>query len=244
MTEQNLAEKPSVEVAELPVSFDWSGLWEGIRQSLGVAAAVFSYGLVFGVLARQAGLSMAEALLMSSLVFAGASQITVLGLWAIPLPVLPIILTTLVVNLRHLLMGASLSRWFLQIPGWKRYLSLFFLTDESWALTMSQFNRGKRNGAFLLGSGFTIFAAWLGATGLGRLAGNVLQNPAKWGLDFAFLGIFLALLTGMYKGKTNLLPWLVAAAVALLASWWLPGKWYILLGGLAGSLTGAFSDDH
>src|SRR5712691_7227893 len=90
---------------DVSVVFDRRGALDGAGQAVGIALSVFSYGLVFGVLAREAGLSVLESLLMSGLVFAGAAQFVVLGLWATPLPIGPIVLTTLIVNLRHLLMG-------------------------------------------------------------------------------------------------------------------------------------------
>ncbi len=220
------------------VSFNRAGLWEGVRLSLPIALGVVGYGLVFGVLARQAGLSLLEVILMSSLVYAGSSQFAVLSLWVLPLPIVPIIFTTLIVNLRHLLMGASLRPWFSQLRTLPRYASVFFLSDESWALTMSRFAKGGRNGAFLLGSGLLIFVAWVGSTSLGRVLGSFVNDPARWGLDFAFTAAIIALLVGMWRGKSDLLPWLVAAMVAIAVAQWLPGKWYILLGGLAGSLAG------
>jgi len=225
--------------SEAPVTFTRAGALEGVRASLPVALGVFAYGLVFGLLARQARLSAAEALLMSGLVFAGASQFVALGLWATPLPVGPIILTTLIVNLRHVLMGAALRPWFSRLSPLATYGSAFFITDESWALTMGQFARGRRDAAFLLGSGAALFAAWLGASLLGRTLGGIIRDPARWGLDFAFTAVFIALLVGLWKGKGDLLPWAVAAVVAAGAAHWLPGKWYIILGGVAGSLIGA-----
>ena len=226
------------------VTFTRAGVGEGLRRTIPVALSIFTYGLVFGVLSRQAGLSPLEALLMSSLVFAGASQFVAITLWISPLPWAAIILTTLVVNLRHLLMGAAIGPWFRGLPPLKAYGSIFFLSDESWALTMGEFGKGSRNGAFLLGSGIAAFAAWVGATVVGQVAGNALQDPARWGLDFAFTAVFIALLAGLWKGKSDLLPWAVAAVVAIAASIWLPGKWYILLGGLAGSLVGALQRER
>jgi 4-azaleucine resistance transporter AzlC len=224
------------------VTFDLAGARAGARRSIPIALSIFVYGLVFGVLARQAGLSIIECLLMSGLVFAGASQFVALGLWISPLPVVTIILTTLIVNLRHLLMGAALRPWLSRLPATRAYGTLFFLNDESWALTMGEFARGGRNAAFLLGSGLAAFAAWSGATLVGRTAGSALQDPARWGLDFAFTAVFIALLVGLWKGKSDLLPWAVATIVAVITARWLPGKWYILLGGLAGSLAGAVQD--
>jgi len=220
------------------VSFNRAGLLEGARLSIPIALGVIGYGLVFGVLARQAGLSLLEVFLMSSLVYAGSSQFAVLSLWVLPLPIVPIIFTTLIVNLRHLLMGAALRPWFSQLRTLPRYTSMFFMADESWALTMSRFAKGGRNGAFLLGSGLLMFVAWVGSTSVGRVLGSFVQDPERWGLDFAFTAAITALLVGMWRGKSDLLPWLVAAMVAIAAAQWLPGKWYILLGGLAGSLAG------
>jgi 4-azaleucine resistance transporter AzlC len=222
------------------VTFTWGGVLEGFRMCLPIALGVFTYGLVFGVLARQAGLSLLEGGLMSLLVFAGASQFTALGMWAAPLPILTIILTTFIVNLRHILMGAALRPWFANLNFFQRYGSVFFLTDENWALTMGQFAKGKRDAAFLVGSGLALFIAWTGSGVAGQTLGNILQDPAKWGLDFAFSAVFLALLVGMWKGKSDLLPWLVAAGVAILTAQLLPdSKWYILFGGLSGSIVGA-----
>jgi 4-azaleucine resistance transporter AzlC len=219
--------------------FSRAGLLAGARRSLPLGLSIFTYGLVFGVLARQSGLSLGEAMLMSGVVFAGASQFVALGLWVSPLPVAAIVLTTLVVNLRHLLMGAALGPYFRRLSPLKAFGSAFFLNDESWALTMGELGRGGKDDAFLLGSGLVSFAAWQSATVAGHVIGNALGNPVVWGLDFAFTAVFLALLAGLWKGVGDLLPWAVAAAVALVTSQALPGKWYILIAGLAGSLVGA-----
>ena len=220
------------------VAFDLEGAVEGAKVVLPIAAGVCTYGLVFGVLAQQVGMSVLEVLLMSSLVFAGSSQLVVLSLWTMPLPIGAILLTTLIVNLRNLLMGVAVSPWFSQLSFFKKYATLFFLSDESWALTMGEFARGGRNAAFLLGCGLVLFVSWVGSTVVGRMLGNVIHDPARWGLDFAFTAVFLVLLVALWKGKADLLPWIIAAVVAVVAAHWLPGKWYILVGGLAGSIVG------
>ncbi len=232
-------EKEGEQAMQEPVAFTWSGALLGVRRSIPLVLSVCTYGIAFGVLARQAGLSLIAATLMSTLVRAGASQLVVLGLWSSSLPVVSIIFTTLLVNLRFLLMGAALRPWFAQLSPLKAYGSLSFLGDESWALTMQELTEGKQNAAFLVGCGLVLNIAWIGATIGGYLLGAIIGKPEQWGLDFAFTATFLALLMGMWKGKTTLLPWAVAAAVAIVSAHWLPGKWYILLGGLAGSIIGA-----
>jgi branched chain amino acid efflux pump len=243
MDKANLTESAVTTSKNINIMFTLSGALLGARRTIPIAISAFAIGLVFGVLARQAKLSILESFLMSGLVFAGASQFVALSLWiAVPLPVITIILTTLVVNLRHLLMGASLRPWFSHLPLSKAYTSVFFMVDESWALSMSDFAAGGRDMAFLLGSGMTLFVAWVSSAVIGHALGSTIQDLAQWGLDFAFTAVFLALLTGMWKGKSDLLPWAVAAIVAVAAAHWLPGKWYILLGGLAGSITGALTN--
>ena len=225
------------------VTFTMSGALAGARRILPVCAGDFAVGAAFGVLARHTGLSAAEATLMSALVYAGAAQFVALTLWAAPLPAVALILTTLVVNIRHMLMGATLRPWFRHLSALKAYGSVFFMVDESWAVTIAELREGASDTAFLIGSGGALFIAWVGSTFLGATAGALLPASAQVALGFAFTAVFVALLTGMWRGKTDLLPWLVAAGVAVAAAYWLPGKWYIVLGGITGSLIGAMRDE-
>ncbi len=239
----DLSESGNTNTTSERATFTLSGALLGARRAIPLALSVSAVGFAFGVLAHQAKLDVVDAVLMSGLVYAGASQFVALSLWAaMPLPVATIILTTFIVNLRHLLMGASLRPWFSRLPPWRAYISVFFMVDESWALTMGEFAAGGRDAAFLLGSGMILFIAWVSSTVIGQTIGAFINNPAQWGLDFAFTAVFTALLVGMWKGKSNILPWAVAAVVAVAAAHWLPGKWYIILGGTAGSLFGALSD--
>jgi 4-azaleucine resistance transporter AzlC len=237
MTNQNSL--TVVDQSEAEVVFSLAGALRGARRVLPVALSVCAYGLTFGVLARQAGLSVLEVFLMSGLVYAGSAQLIVLSLWTMPLPIGMIALTTLIVNVRNVLLGAALSPWLLRLSALKVYTTCFFLSDENWALTLGEFERGEHDGAFLLGSGLVMYLAWVSSTVLGRTLGTIIQDPAQWGLDFAFSAVFLALLVPLWRGKVDLLPWLMAVVVAVVSARFVPGKWYILLGALAGSITGA-----
>ena len=227
------------EVCASQLTFGLRGALTGARRTVPLAVSAFVVGTVFGVVAKQAGLTLLESTLMSALVSAGAAQFVALGLWLSPLPIATIVLTTLVVNLRHLLMGAALRPWFARLSPLKVYGSAFFLDDESWAMTIRELSDGGRDGAFLLGSGLAMFVAWTSATVVGHLIGATLPAGVRVGLDFAITAVFLALIVGMWKGRASLLPWTVAAVTAIAAAHWLPGKWYILAGALAGSLAGA-----
>ncbi len=221
------------------VAFSVSGAVAGAIRCAPFEIVGFADGLVFGVLANHVGLGAAESVLMSAFVFSGATQFVVLGMWAAPLPAATIVLTTLVVNLRYLLMGAALGPWFSGLSRPKAFGSLFFLADENWTIAMAEHAKGRRDAAFLLGGGLVMYGSWVISTLVGHTLGGALRDPARWGLDFAFTAVFLALLVGMWRGKSDLVPWAVAAAVAVAAHSWLPGQWYIVLGGIAGSLVGA-----
>jgi 4-azaleucine resistance transporter AzlC len=209
-----------------------------MQAGLPLAIAGVADGLAFGVLARQAGLSAAEATVMSSLVCAGTAQFLAIGLWATPLPVVTIVMTTLGVNLRHLLMGATLRSWLEPVPGRRVYPSLHLLSDESWALTTRELNGGRVRHGFMVGCGLALLGSWVGATFAGATVGHVIDDPARWGLDFAFVAVFSALLVSLWPGRQRALPWVVAGATAIVAERVLPQGWHILAGGIAGTAVG------
>jgi len=217
----------------------------GMRRSAPLALSVAAYGLVWGALAGQAGLGLAETGLMSGLVFAGAAQFVVLNLWTATaaLPLGAIAAATLIVNLRFVLMSASMLPLFEREHTRGRWAKAFLISDENWALTSAEQAQGRGSVGFLLGGGALVYLAWLASTVVGRIAGAAIGDPARWGLDFAFTATFLALLLGMWKGKASLMPWIVAAGTAVLAQALLPGKWFIVVGGLSGSLAGAWQTE-
>lgn len=226
--------------ASLPAS---NSFLLGMRMFVPVAISIAAYGVVWGVLAGQAGVTALEVLLMSGLVFAGASQFVALESW-VPgeLPIVGIVITTAIVNLRMLLMTATLRPLTRHLPAWKALLSVYLVADENWAMTMGEVSKGRGTVAFLVGSGVCSWISWTGSTLVGRLLGSVIDDPTNYGLDFAFTATFIALLLGMWKGKGDLVPWIVAALVAIAAAKLIPGNWYIIIGGLAGSLAGAVAE--
>jgi 4-azaleucine resistance transporter AzlC len=241
--ENGVATEPRIETTgdesdatapERPVTF--TGFRAGFVTCLPVALGVGAYGLVFGVLANQAGLSVAEATLMSATVLAGAAQLVAVDLWAAPVPAATVVGATLVVNLRYVLLGATLRPWLGELSLAQRYASAFFTADENWALTVRDLRSGSGRGAFLLGSGLAIWAFWVAATVAGSLAGAAVGDPARYGLDFVLTAVFLVITVDLWDGTGDLLPWGVALAVALTADAVLAGKSYILLGGFAGGL--------
>ena len=222
------------------IGFGLPGVRRGAREMAVLAlTTVGPFALAFGVAAQQAGMDAAGTGLMTAFVFAGASQFAALGLWQEPLPVLSILLATAAVNARFLLMGAALRPWMAHLPGWKVYPSLFFLADPVWAKSLKEFDAGLDDAGYLLGGGLVFWTIWVAFTMAGYTLGGGIGDPARWGIDVLMPAFFAVMLTGMWRGPQDALPWGVAAGTALTASQLLPGMWFVILGGIAGGLTGA-----
>lgn len=211
----------------------------GFVANLVISASVGAYGSVLGLMAAQKGLTWYQLLVMNLSVFAGSAQFVMVDMWLPPLPVLEITLAVLVINLRYLLIGASLNPLFAGTSMRHKILFMHLVADENWAMTMAQFQKGKTSTWFLLGGGLCVQLAWTSGTLLGHRLGAVIANPEQFGLDFAFVAVFTALVFSFWKGRQDILPWVTAAAVALITESLLPGKWYIVCGGIGGALVAA-----
>jgi 4-azaleucine resistance transporter AzlC len=220
-----------------------SAFVRGARDFVPLAVSIAAYGVVWGVLAGQAGMSALDVFLMCALVFAGASQFVALDMWdAAVLPVASIIVATLIVNLRLALMSATIRPVLAGRPLWQRLLGVALISDEHWALAMAEMARGRPGAGYYLGAATFCYLTWLLSPLAGRLIGSAIEDPMAYGLDFAFTATFLALLFGMWRGRGDLVPWIVAALVAIATARLIPGNWYIVAGGLAGSFAGALAE--
>lgn len=212
-------------------------LRRGFAANLVVAASVAAYGSVLGLIAAKKGLSWLELLVMNLTVFAGSSQFVMVDMWLPPLPIAEITLAVLVINMRYLLIGASLEPLFQEQTLQRKTLFMHLVADENWAMTMARFRKKERTTIwFLLGGGLCVQSAWCAGTMAGHRLGTVISNPEQFGLDFAFVAVFTALVFSFWRGRHDLLPWLVTAVLAFLAEKLIPGKWYILIGGVGGAL--------
>lgn len=210
----------------------------GFKEATPLAIGIFSYGLVFGVLAAQAGLTLMENLVMSLLVFAGASQFMAVGMIAAGAAPGQIVLATLLINLRHLLMGASLAPYLQRVKTWLLALAAHGMNDESFALTINRFYMAGGSIGYFLGAGAVTLLGWMLASGIGGGAGNFLGDPQAWGLDFAFTGAFIGLLLPQIRGWLNWSVAGVATVLAIAVSLAVPGKWYIIIAALGAAVFG------
>ena len=214
-------------------------LSRGARAAIPVSLGVTAYALVFGVLVANKGIGIGTLAFMNLAVFSGSAQFVLVGMWQAGVSAWQMALAAAVVNVRYSLLTAAIAP-LMEPYGWLgRAWRVHLVTDENWALTMAENRRSGAGADYLLGGGLCVMGSWFAGTLAGHALGLAIPDPARYGMDFAFTAIFTALAVTMWRGRNDILPWLVSAAVALLAHKFLPGAWYVLLGGLAGSFTAA-----
>ena len=220
----------------------YSSLYRGAVANIPLAISAITYGGVLGVLSAQKGVSWAEMSAMNILMFAGSAQFVMVDMWQAPLSVITISIAVFIINLRYLLIGASLQPVFSGHPLWRKALFMHLVADENWAVTIAEHRKTGTNPFFLLGGGLLLLCAWSSGTLGGNLLGSFISQPEKYALDFAFTAVFAALTLSLWRGKGDMIPWGVAIVLALVCETFLPGKWYIVIGGVGGALAAALSE--
>jgi 4-azaleucine resistance transporter AzlC len=207
-----------------------------------LAPGVIAFGLLYGMVARQVGFSPWEAWAMSLIVHAGSAQFAVLGMWTTAGAV-PILLTTLAINLRHLLMGASIAPHLQGLqPRWRAFLALW-MSDESYALAIAAYEQGRGSPRYFLGANLGIYLLWPTSGLVGALLGTALPDPGRYGLDLVFPLAFLGLLASFLKDRIGVVVALAAGGLALLGAILLPSGWTVVVAGLLGSLLGLLLEE-
>ncbi|MCZ6530158.1 MAG: AzlC family ABC transporter permease [Chloroflexi bacterium] len=213
----------------------------GVRDLLPILLGVMPFGLIFGALAISVGIPPLAAQFFSLLVFAGSAQFIAVGLIGEMAPVIVIVVTIFVVNLRHALYSASMSPHFAPLSmRWKLSLS-WLLTDEAFATATTRYQRGNTDAAhwYTLGTGLALWSAWQISTALGILLGG--EIPTSFPLAFALPLTFIALLVPTLRDRPTVAAAASAGVIAVLLSG-LPLRLGLLMGAVAGIGIGLWID--
>lgn len=205
------------------VTFTWTGIWRGIKHQQPFTPGIFAYGLAFGLVAVQAKLSLMQAAAMSALVYSGSAQVATTGILAAGTSGLAALLwavfgTVMVMNARYILYSAALRPWLGQVSPLKAYTTLFFLGDGGWLLAMRAYEAGEKDAGYVLGTGIATCPAWIGGTVAGAFAVGFAPDPKRLGFDFMLAAFSAAMMTGMFRGRSDLPIMAFAALVALAVS--------------------------
>lgn len=218
----------------------WQEFWAGARQTVPLIVGAIPFGIIFGTLAQTSQLSFAGTLAMSACVFAGSAQFIALGLLAAGTPVGIIVLTTWVVNLRHLLYSVSLVPYLKSLSQlWKLPLG-FWLTDETFMVVIQRYRQSDGSPYkhwFHLGSSIAMYGNWLISTLVGLTLGQNIPNAVAWGLDFAMVATFIGM-TIPYLVTRPMVATVIVAGITAVVARSLPHQLGLIIAALAGIWVG------
>ncbi len=218
----------------------------GLRDGFPFILMVFPFGMLFGVVATESGLTLTETVAFSVVVIAGAAQFTALQLMNEQAPVLVVLGSALAVNLRMAMYSASLTPHLGPAPLWQRVFISYFLVDQTYAGSILEFEKrpamtlGEKS-AYFFGLATPVCPPWYGATLLGAWLGAAI--PTELGLDFAVPIAFLAMIAPMLRTPAHRIAAATAAALALGFAW-LPYNFGLIVGGVGGMMAGARAEQY
>lgn len=206
-----------------------------LRWALPFMLSTFVFGVTFGVVARQLGLTAPWIINLSASAFSGTAQLTALQLWSAATPTSVIVGSVLAINSRYLAMGATLRPLFSQQPRWSRYAMLFLLTDAGWSLTLRAAQEALSPVTIYLCTGIAMYLSWIAGATVGASATLTLDNQYQLAAKL-FAICMLASLVPQFVSKNN--DWLgvgVGVMVAFVAKLAVGEAWAVILGGLCGA---------
>lgn len=210
----------------------------GMQHFIPVSIGVVPYALVLGVLMNTMGMATFNALGMTLIMWTGVAQVVTLDLMQQQAPVLIIIFTALVLNLRYIMYSASLAPYLRELSPLSKGLLAFAISDQSYALSMVRFHgqhANEHNVSYYAGASFAMYLLWVAAVSCGILMGAVI--PRAWSLDFALPVTFIALLGPNLRHKSHCMAALTAAGVAIVAKG-LPWGLGLMCGAFSGIMVG------
>lgn len=214
----------------------------GVRASSPIVLGYIPIALAFGVVGRTSGFSPAEVGLMSWIVFAGASQFIGSAMFAAGAGTPAIVATTFLVNLRHLLMSTALVPSMRRLPVWQNTWLSHYVTDESFAVAAAVLQGRPASGPFMMGLTLTPHLTWILISVVGAVAGEIIGDTARLGLDFALPAMFIGLLMPHLRGerrRSRAAGALAAALSTLLVAVATGGSsWSIIAATLTGATVG------
>ena len=213
----------------------------GITQAVPFLVVIVPFSMLFGVVATEAGFDIAEVMGFSIVVLAGASQFTAVQLMSDHVPAILVILSALAVNLRMAMYSASLMPWLGAARGWQKVIISYALIDQTYALSIDQFERHPAWGtpqrvAYFFGSATLLCVPWSVGTFLGATVGDAI--PPGIALDFALPITFLAMFAPMLRTVAHLAACATAIVAALLLAW-MPSGTGLLIAAPLGMAVGA-----
>lgn len=204
-------------------------LISGIKDALPVVLGYLPLGLAFGVLATNYGLSVQQVTAMSVFMYSGSGQFVAVSMLKSGLAPLEIITAVFLVNVRYLLLSASIAPFFRKIPSWFLALSAHGITDETYAVALGRFRNSKARSAYVAGLFITSYLAWITGSVTGAAVGNLVGDTARFGLDFALTAMFICLLVMQLKDRPTLMVAVVSGLLSVIFRGFFESGWNVVI---------------
>lgn len=213
---------------------------QGVLASLPIVIGYFPIAMAFGLLSKNTDISFRDTSLLSMMVYAGASQFMALDLIKVGVSTGSIILATFLLNLRHMMMSASLAVEFQDMN--KRHLPVvaFGITDETFSVI--SFNKENINFPFVLTINILSYISWVLGTVAGYLVGQILPASLQSSLSIGLYAMFAALLFPEIKKSRNVLFLSIISSIVyllLFVSKLFISGWDIIIGIIISSAIGS-----
>jgi predicted branched-subunit amino acid permease len=236
----------STHISKAPAYWSKGAIVPGIVAIGPMLPGTLAFGMAFGALCAQKHFSLAEVEVMMAVVYGGLSQFVAVQSWPdmlTPSSIATLALLTLTVNIRFMLMSATLRPWFGTLPAWQAYPAMLLVTDGGWLAAMRYRDHGGADAWFYVGGGIVLYVVWLFSAIPGFLLAEQLTDPRKYGVDLVMPAFYAAMLVPAWKGPRRAIPWVVSGVVALVVHWLVPGWWFIIAGALSGAISAGFIDE-
>lgn len=224
-----------------PVTRDRSltGFARGVKLGLPVLLGYIPIAIAFGVLARTAGLTVVQTIACSMLVFAGSGQFIAIAMIGAGASAPSILVTTAVLNLRHILFGATLQPYLRHVPLPRQALIAAGVTDESFAVNITDLRGGSASSSSVAGVELVSWTGWQIGTIIGAVATGLVGDPSRWGLGFAMAAMFTALLVATAEDRPHVMVAVIACSLAAAFMLVLPSQWSVVATAVVAAGVGA-----
>jgi predicted branched-subunit amino acid permease len=221
-----------------------SDFMDGVKAILPIQLGVVPFALIAGVSAVSVGMTEAQGIGMSLIVFAGAAQLVGIQLIGLNAPLFIIWTSTFFINLRFLMYSASLGTHLGKLPLRWQLLLTYLLTDQAYGMSIVDFGEHpdrQHKHWFYLGTAVTLWVVWMAGTAVGVFVGAMI--PDSWSLNFAVPLTFMALVFATIKDRAMILA-AVAAGITAVLAYSFPYKTGLILAAVVGIAVGLVSENR
>lgn len=217
-----------------------SNIKNGIKDAVPIVIGYLPIGMAYGMLAVNKGLSPLQTAAMSIFVFAGSAQLVSIEMISAGAAVAAIVAMTFLVNLRHLLLSASLSLHLKNLPFYYYPFLGFLITDESFAVGMSKISEQPKKQKYFFALGLTAYLGWVSSSAIGAFLSGFINFKSGGSLDFVLPAMFIVLLVMQISSKKEIIVAIFSALLSIFFALTTAGSWNIILATVLAAFLGVY----